>query len=484
MIWQVGLYAAAVLIPLAAFAVEAIFSRQLKRYTAYVATGAIGLSCALALIGFVDYSIESKFFSHAHAEPSESAAEPEAEPAALHGEASPGETHHTPRVWSGSFDWVILGETAIRPGLVVPLGIAIDNLSVVMFLMVTFIATLIHIYSMGYMHDDPRYPRFFTYLSLFCFSMLGLVASSNVFMIFVFWELVGVCSYLLIGFWYEEKVNSDAANKAFVVNRVGDVGMLMGLGLLWTSLGTFGFQEINHGLRGPTGNLHELTRLNGAKVVELVDPETHKVKLNDATGQPQQIPFWMLTLAGLGIFAGCAGKSAQFPLHVWLPDAMAGPTPVSALIHAATMVAAGVYLVGRFFPVFTPDVLLFIAYTGGITLFIAATIAMVQTDYKKVLAYSTVSQLGFMMLALGVGGWAAGLFHLLTHAFFKALLFLGAAASITAFTLMKCPRWAVCSRRCRSRPGRCWSARWRFRACRFSVASIPKTRFWRPRSRG
>ena len=156
--------------------------------------------------------------------------------------------------------------------------------------------------------------------------------------------------------------------------------------------------------------------------------ETHQVETNDATGQPRQIPFWMLTLAGLGIFAGCAGKSAQFPLHVWLPDAMAGPTPVSALIHAATMVAAGVYLVGRFFPVFTGDVLLFIAYTGGITLFIAATIAMVQTDYKKVLAYSTVSQLGFMMLALGVGGWAAGLFHLLTHAFFKALLFLGAGS--------------------------------------------------------
>ncbi len=150
--------------------------------------------------------------------------------------------------------------------------------------------------------------------------------------------------------------------------------------------------------------------------------------IDDATGQPRQISFWMLTLAGLGIFAGCAGKSAQFPLHVWLPDAMAGPTPVSALIHAATMVAAGVYLVGRFFPLFTPDVLLFIAYTGGITLFIAATIAMVQTDYKKVLAYSTVSQLGFMMLALGVGGWAAGLFHLLTHAFFKALLFLGAGS--------------------------------------------------------
>ena len=299
-----------------------------------------------------------------------------------------------------------------------------------MFLMVTFIATLIHIYSMGYMHDDPRYPRFFTYLSLFCFSMLGLIASSNVFMIFIFWELVGVCSYLLIGFWYEEKSNCDAANKAFIVNRVGDVGMLMGLGLLWTSLGTFSFQDINEGLRGPSGNLNtaNTTRRTGEEVVQLIlDPATHQVA-RDVAGNPREIPYGMLTLAGLGIFAGCVGKSAQFPLHVWLPDAMAGPTPVSALIHAATMVAAGVYLVGRFFPVFTADVLLYIAYTGGITLFIAATIAMVQTDYKKVLAYSTVSQLGFMMLGLGVGGWAAGLFHLVTHAFFKALLFLGAGS--------------------------------------------------------
>ncbi len=248
-------------------------------------------------------------------------------------------------------------------------------------------------------------------------------------MIFIFWELVGVCSYLLIGFWYEEKINCDAANKAFIVNRVGDVGMLVGLGLLWTSLGTFSFQEINQGLRDRRASCNRVDRgQRRAMSSQLVDPTTHKVMMDEATGQPRQIPFWMLTLAGLGVFAGCVGKSAQFPLHVWLPDAMAGPTPVSALIHAATMVAAGVYLVGRFFPLFTGDVLLYIAYTGGITLFIAATIAMVQTDYKKVLAYSTVSQLGFMMLGLGVGGWAAGLFHLLTHAFFKALLFLGAGS--------------------------------------------------------
>jgi proton-translocating NADH-quinone oxidoreductase chain L len=257
--------------------------------------------------------------------------------------------------------------------------------------------------------------------------MLGLVASANVFMIFMFWELVGVCSYLLIGFWYEEKKNADAANKAFIVNRVGDVGMLMGIGLIWTSLGTLNIHEINTSLREPSGRLNTTTTAEG-DVVQLRDWVSHKVLTNEVTGQPRQIPFWLLTVAGLGVFAGCVGKSAQFPLHVWLPDAMAGPTPVSALIHAATMVAAGVYLVGRFFPLFTPEVQVVIAYTGGITLFIAATIAMVQTDYKKVLAYSTVSQLGFMMLGLGVAGWAAGLFHLLTHAFFKALLFLGAGS--------------------------------------------------------
>jgi proton-translocating NADH-quinone oxidoreductase chain L len=425
MTWQVGLYAAAVLVPLAAFAIEAIFIRQLKRYNAYLATGAIGFSCVLALIGFVAYTSESHFYSHP-GEPAAAAGEHGG--GGEDGEEAQGESHHKPLLWSGNIDWVILGGGDSLPDLSVRLGIAVDNLTVVMFLMVTFVATLIHIYSMGYMHDDPRYPRFFAYLSLFCFSMLGLVVSSNVFMIFMFWELVGVCSYLLIGFWYEEKVNSDAANKAFVVNRVGDVGMLVGLGLLWSTLGTFDFDEINHGLRGSTGSLHQVTRLNGAEVVQLADPETGQIKLDPVTNQPRQIPVWMLTVAGLGIFAGCAGKSAQFPLHVWLPDAMAGPTPVSALIHAATMVAAGVYLVGRFFPLFTHDVLLFIAYTGGITLFIAATIAMVQSDYKKVLAYSTVSQLGFMMLGLGVGGWAAGLFHLLTHAFFKALLFLGAGS--------------------------------------------------------
>jgi len=349
---------------------------------------------------------------------------------------------HPPLAWTGSFNWVELGagiDSTHGGGraLVIPFGIHIDNLAAIMFAMVTFIATLIHVYSMGYMHDDPRYPRFFMYLSLFCFSMLGLVASANAFMVFTFWELVGVCSYLLIGFWYEEKKNVDAANKAFIANRVGDVGMLIGLGLIWAYFGTFNIGEINHGLteRQADGKGYVHRDADGRITRESVG-RTHgdvivKVREDGDAAAPvrtKSIPYWVLTVAGLGIFAGCVGKSAQFPLHVWLPDAMAGPTPVSALIHAATMVAAGVYLVGRFFPLFTADVLLTIAYAGGITLFVAASIAMVQSDYKKVLAYSTVSQLGFMMLGLGVGGRAAGLFHLLTHAFFKALLFLGAGS--------------------------------------------------------
>ncbi len=455
MSWQVGLYVAAVLIPLLSFTIQVFGVKWLGRKNAYVATGAIATCFVLSLIGFLDYFFveASGVLEGSHAEASATPGEQgdaHAAPAAKdeHGHATTpgaegehaagGHGGHTrpkpPFSWSGGFDWVSLGASTlegVKGGSVLPLvirlAVRIDNISVIMFLMVTFIATLIHLYSMGYMHDDPRYPRFFTYLSLFCFSMLGLVASANVFMIFVFWELVGVCSYFLIGFWYEDKKNSDAANKAFVANRVGDVGMLMGLGLIWTFLGTFDIQEINTQIRNDQAVLNEI-HINEHDYVARIDPETHKPVVSDATGKPFQIPMWALTLAGLGIFAGCVGKSAQFPLHVWLPDAMAGPTPVSALIHAATMVAAGVYLVGRFYPLFTGDVLLYIAYTGGITLFIAATIAVVQTDYKKVLAYSTVSQLGFMMLALGVGGWAAGLFHLITHAFFKALLFLGAGS--------------------------------------------------------
>ncbi|RUL87746.1 NADH-quinone oxidoreductase subunit L [Tautonia sociabilis] len=417
--WQGWLYVAAVVIPLAAFVVQILGLRLFRKQTALIATGAIASSLILSAIGFGSYFIASGGMPSPHAEGHEGES-PEASPAAA-GAFSEGRA--APLAWSGNWTWVSLGRGLLpdRQPLAIPIGIRIDALAVLMFLMVTFIATLIHVYSMEYMEGDPRYPRFFAYLSLFCFSMLGLVASSSVFLVFVFWELVGICSYLLIGFWYEDRSNSDAANKAFIVNRIGDVGMLVGLGLLWTQLGTFDIAEINAGLSAVEAR-------QGDALGRITSEDPGAVWNVMIGGTERSIPHWILVLAGLGIFAGCVGKSAQFPLHVWLPDAMAGPTPVSALIHAATMVAAGVYLVGRFFPLFSAEVLLVIAYTGGITLFLAATIALVQVDYKKVLAYSTVSQLGFMMLALGVGGWAAGLFHLLTHAFFKALLFLGAGS--------------------------------------------------------
>ncbi len=353
-----------------------------------------------------------------------------------------------------------------------------------MFVMVTFIATLIHVFSMGYMADElaptyedhqvhteeghlhrrGRFGRFFLYLSLFCFAMLNLVLTDNLFQIFISWELVGICSYLLIGFYFERQSASNAANKAFIVNRVGDAGFIIGLLIIWSYVGSFNFEDIFRQIRWPDSEAKPAAQLiraraegepNAAgKQTFVVDNDGDKVVLypsqasedlkeihpvpgtrlevavNPGRNEHGSMPYWMLVVAGLGVFLGCVGKSAQFPLQVWLPDAMEGPTPVSALIHAATMVAAGVYLVGRVYPLFTPEVLIVIAYTGGITLFVAASIAVVMTDIKKVLAYSTVSQLGYMILALGIGGWTAGLFHLFTHAFFKALLFLGSGSVI------------------------------------------------------
>src|SRR6476660_1598200 len=268
----------------------------------------------------------------------------------------------------------------------VDVGFVVDELTACLLIVVTTIGLLVHVYSIGYMSHDPGYWRFFAYLNLFMFSMLLLVLASNFLAVFVAWELVGLCSYLLIGFWYRKRSAALAAKKAFIVNRVGDVGFILGIMLIFVSLGTLDIREVI------------------ARIGEL-----------DAT---------TITLIALLVFAGAMGKSAQFPLQVWLPDAMEGPTPVSALIHAATMVNAGIYLVGRAFPLFTPEAQLVIAYTGAITLTVAATTAIVMTDIKKVLAYSTVSQLGYMMLALGLGGWVAGLLHLITHAFFKSLLFM------------------------------------------------------------
>ena len=279
------------------------------------------------------------------------------------------------------------------------IGIMIDNVTAVMLVVVTLISFLVHVFSTVYMHDDIRYSRYYAYLSFFSFSMLGIVLANNFWLIYVFWELVGISSYLLIGHWYEKKSAADAGKKAFIVNRVGDLGMFIGIMIVWANFHTMTFDGIFSAI---------------------------------AAGQiPFQSDAWM-TAAGILIFCGAIGKSAQFPLHVWLPDAMEGPTPVSALIHAATMVAAGVYLVARVFPMFTADALTFIAYIGAITAFMAATIAIAQNDIKKVLAYSTVSQLGYMVMGLGVGAYTAGFFHLATHAAFKAGLFLASGSVIYA----------------------------------------------------
>ncbi|MBZ0199450.1 MAG: NADH-quinone oxidoreductase subunit L, partial [Ignavibacteriaceae bacterium] len=297
------------------------------------------------------------------------------------------------------FEWINLGNTPLLGWIKIELGILLDNIAVIMLVAVLLISFLVHLFSIAYMKDDIRYNRYFAYLGLFTFSMIGIVITHNLLMMYMFWELVGLSSYLLIGFWYEKKSASDAGKKAFIVNRIGDLGMLVGILILYTTYHTFSFDKIFLAISG------------------------------------QQLPFdsgFWLTVTGILLFGGAIGKSAQFPLHVWLPDAMEGPTPVSALIHAATMVAAGVYFVARMFPILTGDALFFIAVIGAISAFIPATIALTQNDIKKVLAYSTVSQLGYMVMALGVGAYTFAFFHLITHAFFKACLFLGSGSVIHA----------------------------------------------------
>jgi NADH-quinone oxidoreductase subunit L len=455
------------LLPLASFGLIVLFGPWMGRggrYAGYLATAAIGIACLLSLVALGDW-LACHPLSHSVA-------------AAEHGPAAGG------TVAPVSGQWFVLAQFG---ALRLSIGYYIDALTVAMFVMVTFIATCIHVYSYGYMHEElhevtdalalksdgqpvkrrGRFHRFYQYLSLFCFSMLGLVVAGNILMVFLFWELVGICSYFLIGFYIERRSASNAANKAFIVNRVGDFGMLVGLMAVWTGLGTFSFDDVRdaagrvteagifsqvrpaaheHALMAPTVPDGMVKQAARAEIDEIVrqSPSDEAAARQIAAKLPAWrtlgYGYWLLVIAGLGIFCGCVGKSAQFPLHVWLPDAMEGPTPVSALIHAATMVAAGVYLVGRFYPVFVPEVLLVIAYTGCITLFIAATIAITATDIKRVLAYSTVSQLGYMMLALGAGGWAAGLFHLFTHAFFKALLFLGSGSVIHATGTNEMPR--------------------------------------------
>ncbi len=303
------------------------------------------------------------------------------------------------------YTWLTSGE------LEVELGLSIDRLTAVMLLLVTGVSSLVHVYTIGYMHSEPGYARFFAYIALFTFSMLMLVMANNLLQLFVFWEAVGLCSYLLIGHWYERPSACSAATKAFIVNRIGDFGFMLGLLLVWYSFGSLEYQEVFPRAKDFAGDAMNLLHPFGG---------TWEVST--------------LTLICLLLFTGAIGKSAQVPLHVWLPDAMEGPTPISALIHAATMVTAGVFMVARLAPLYnlSPTAMTVVALVGGATMLLGATIALTQTDIKRVVAYSTVSQLGYMMMACGLGAYAAGMYHLLTHGAFKALLFLGCGSVIIA----------------------------------------------------
>ncbi len=288
-------------------------------------------------------------------------------------------------------------------------GILLNNLTVLMMVLVSGISVLVHIYSREYMKNDPNIHRYWAYLGLFCFSMLGLVISDSLLLIYIFWELVGFSSYLLIGFWFSKHAASQAAKKAFIINRIGDLGFLSGIMIIYTQFHTLDLLEIfGEGGKISAAIIRDGLWLSGS----------------------QQMPMQWLTIAGFAFFLGAVAKSAQFPLHTWLPDAMEGPTSVSSLIHAATMVAAGVFLVARIYPVFDPLVLDVMVWIGAFTAFMAATIALTQNDIKRILAYSTISQLGFMVMALGIGAYSESIFHLTTHAFFKCLLFLAAGSVI------------------------------------------------------
>jgi NADH-quinone oxidoreductase subunit L len=352
-----------ILFPLIGFLINGLFGTKIKseKILGIIGSGSVGLSFAVAAIIFyqmISQPIENR--SHI----------------------------------IELFNWINVGSLSIN------VAYQVDQLSILMTLVVTGVGFLIHVYSIGYMHGDKGFWRFFSYLNLFIFMMLNLVLADNFLLMFLGWEGVGLCSYLLIGFWYDKKfeksTTSDAAKKAFIVNRIGDFGFLLGMFLIFISFGSLNF--------------------------ETVFARASALSIGDTT------MFWIALL----LFVGATGKSAQIPLYVWLPDAMAGPTPVSALIHAATMVTAGVYMVARASVLFAlaPSVMTIVAIVGAVTAVFAASIGLVQNGIKKVLAYSTISQLGYMFLAMGVGSFAAGIFHVVTHAFFKALLFLGAGAVI------------------------------------------------------
>jgi len=344
------------LLPLVAFIINILVGKRLPRQGDWVSIGAVGISLMLSISMFtgmlLDYNPDFKIESF----------------------------------WT----WIHLGAFNID------LGFMIDNITIIMLLVVALISTMSHLFSIKYMEGDPRYSRYFAYLSLFTFSMNGIVLANNLMLLYMSWELVGLSSFLLIGFWYEKNSAANAANKAFLTNRVGDIGFFIGIMIIFMTIGSVSYGDVFSGVS--EGNL------SGT----------------------------LLTFAGLGLFMGAMGKSSQVPLHIWLPDAMEGPTPVSALMHAATMVAAGVFMMVRLFPIMSPDALVCVAYIGGITAIFASVIAVTQNDIKKVLAYSTVSQLGYMIMSVGTGAYVSAFFHLVTHAAFKANLFYGSGSVIHA----------------------------------------------------
>lgn len=362
------LYTLIPLFPLAAFLVLGLTGSRIKDRAHVIAVPAVVLSFVFALSAFV--------------------------------EVASGSVISVPL-----YTWLLSGDLDIH------IGLHIDRLTAVMLLLVTGVSSLVHIYTIGYMHGDHGYARFFSYIALFTFSMLMLVLADNLLQLFIFWEAVGLCSYLLIGHWYERASACAAATKAFLVNRVGDFGFILGLLLVW-----YHFRSLNYLDIFPA--IHEATELT----MNLLGP----------FGGIWDVS--VFTLIALLLFAGAVGKSAQVPLHVWLPDAMEGPTPISALIHAATMVTAGVFMVARLAPIYnaSPTAMSVVAVTGAATMVLGATIALTQTDIKRVVAYSTVSQLGYMIMACGLGAYASGMYHLLTHGAFKALLFLGCGSVIIA----------------------------------------------------
>jgi NADH-quinone oxidoreductase subunit L len=356
------------LLPLASFVILGMFGHWIRDKAHLVAVPAIVLSLGISILAFFDVA---------------------------------GGHHSTIRLYT----WLTSGMLDVH------IGLSIDRLTAVMLLLVTIVSALVHVYTIGYMQGEPGYARFFSYIALFTFSMLMLVLADNFLQLFVFWEAVGLCSYLLIGHWYERQSAVAAATKAFVVNRVGDFGFMLGLLLVFTT-----FDSLDYATA--FANVGPAT----AKVMNILDPVGGSFEVST------------ITVICLLLFMGAVGKSAQFPLHVWLPDAMEGPTPISALIHAATMVTAGVFMVARLAPLYnaSPAAMSVVAVVGAITMVLGATIALTQTDIKRVVAYSTMSQLGYMMMACGLGAYAAGIYHLMTHGAFKALLFLGCGSVIIA----------------------------------------------------